>query len=198
MWTVGSMVAVLALAVPVLADDVFRWTDAAGRIHYSNSPSGASDATAVISGGFLVPREPEPPPPPLDAGEAASTDGDADDEESAKAAPAGDPDTLSAAASLRRNGLERDLRATDKRIADIDRRLGGLARTRGDRAASARVTTGIGTNLDVRSDEERALGTERDQLAQHAAEVRNEAANLRAEVTKRAGGTTPDWWVDLR
>src|SRR5689334_822229 len=109
-----------------------------------------------------------------------------------------DADAYSASASLRRNALERDLRATEKRVRDLDAQLTKLARARGERSDAAKATSGVGTNLDVRSEEEKALVTEKEQLAQHAVQVRSDAAQLRQEVTQHTGGATPDWWVDIR
>jgi len=173
MRTVGLMVGLLALAAPAWADEIERWTDAAGNVHYTNSPGPRtgddSDATAA---------------PAAHQGAATDTDSDAD--------------TYSTSASLRRNGLERDLRATEKRIRDIDAKLASLARARGQHAKGSAATGGVGTlAVDVRSEEEKALEAEREPLAQHAAEVRNEAARLKQEVTAHLGAT-PAWWIDLR
>jgi len=109
-----------------------------------------------------------------------------------------DADAYSTSASLRRNALERDLRATEKKIRDIDAKLASLARARGQHAKGSAATGGVGTvAVDVRSEEEKALEAEREPLAQHAVEVRNEAARLRQEVTARLGATPP-WWIDIR
>ena len=173
MRTVGLMVGLLAFAAPAWADEIERWTDAAGNVHYTNAPGprtgDESDATAA---------------PAAHGDAAADTDSDAG--------------AYSTSASLRRNALERDLRATEKRIRDIDAKLASLARARGQHAKGSAATGGVGTvAVDVRSEEEKALEAEREPLAQHAAEVRNEAARLKQEVTAHLGAT-PDWWIDLR
>jgi len=62
---------------------------------------------------------------------------------------------------------------------------------------AAASPTGAPDGIDLRSEEERTLATEREQLAQHADQVRNDAAKLREEVTARFGATPP-WWIDLR
>ena len=49
----------------------------------------------------------------------------------------------------------------------------------------------------MRSEEEKALAEEREQLAQHALEVKGVAVKLRDEVTARVG-ETPAWWIDVR
>src|SRR5207249_249212 len=59
----------------------------------------------------------------------------------------GDAQAFSAGVSLRRNALERDLRATEKRLRDLDARLAALVRARKRNGVAA----GAGTNLDLRS-----------------------------------------------
>jgi len=182
MRTVGLTVAALALALPAWSNDIYRWTDGSGQVHYSNTPNTGHGATSVGPGGTAALEG-------ASRQDAAATDRGKDGT---------DPAAFSASASLRRNAFERDLRATEKRIREIDTRLASLARARGARAEEARVTSGVGTNLDVRSEEEKALSEERDKLVQHATEVRADAGRLRDEVTAHAGGTTPDWWIDVR
>lgn len=173
MRTVGLMVGLLALAAPAWADEIERWTDAAGNVHYRNVPG---PRTGDAPDAAVAP--------------AVHNDGAADTDS--------DTDAYSTSASLRRNALERDLRATEKRIRDIDAKLASLARARGQHAKGSAATGGVGTvTVDVRSEEEKALETEREPLAQHAVEVRNEAARLRQEVTARLGATPP-WWIDIR
>ena len=170
-------VGMLALALPARSSDIYRWTDGAGNVHYSNTPSTGHAAKAVGPDGA----------PAVD-----------DDEDRTGADRDPDADAYSASASLRRNALERELRATEKRVHEVDAQLAKLARARGDRADAAKVTSGVGTNLAVRSEEEKALASEKEQLAQHAVQVRSDAAQLRQEVTQHSGGATPDWWVDVR
>jgi uncharacterized protein DUF4124 len=174
--------ACVALAAPGRAGDIYRWTDGAGKVHYSNMAADGDDARAV-----------EPGSAPSDAAASATAD-EADAREGA--APAGEVESYSASASLRRNALERELRATERRLRDLDGRLATLARARGQHAQGSAATGGVGTAaLDFRSEEEKALATEREQLAQHEADVRSDAARLRDEVTARLGGT-PTWWID--
>ena len=174
---VWLMAGMLALALPAWSSDIYRWTDGAGNVHYSNTPNTGHAAKAVGPDGAPAAGDDDASP-----GEDRNPDADA----------------YSASASLRRNALERDLRATEKRVHEIDAQLAKLARARGDRADAARTTSGVGTNLDVRSEEEKALATEKEQLAQHSVQVRSDAAQLRQEVTQHSGGATPDWWVDIR
>ena len=122
-------------------------------------------------------------------------------EEAAFTAPANagpDDAAFSADVSLRRNALERDLRATEKRLRELDTRLATLARARARNAANTVSTGGVrAPGAEMRSEEEKALAEEREQLAQHALEVKGVAVKLRDEVTARVG-ETPAWWIDVR
>jgi hypothetical protein len=182
-WTL----ALLALAVPGWSGDIYRWTDSAGSVHYSNMNIDGPDATAVAPGAPASSRD-------TARIDSAATRGDD--------AATGD-DVFSNGASLRRNAMERDLRATTRRLREVDARLATLARARSERTRGSDATGGVGApasapeGIDLRSEEERTLGTEREQLAQHVAQVRKDAADLREEVTAHLGGTPP-WWVDIR
>jgi len=106
-------------------------------------------------------------------------------------------DDFSTSASLRRQALERDLRASDHRLRDLDAQLATLARARMRNAGGSEATGGVrAPATDVRSDEEKALSAERDGVAQHVAEARGAYAKLREEVAARLGGT-PSWWIEL-
>jgi len=192
-WTL----AFLALATPGWSGDIYRWTDGAGNVHYSNMSAEGDDAAAVARDAPVAPPEEE-----ASAGLDGATDDTADEAAGGTTAPA-DPGAFSTDASLRRSALERDLGATQRRLHEVDARLAALARARGQHAQGSAATGGVATptaapeGIDLRSEEERTLATEREQLAQHADQVRDEAAKLRREVTARLG-TTPPWWIDLR
>jgi len=170
---VGLLVLGVAFAVPAGADDIYRWTDAAGGVHYANAPVAhpGTDRDTVAPG-----------------------------EETSYTAPAAAPadSSFSADVSLRRNALERDLRATEKRLRELDTRLATLARARARNANGSAATGGLrAPGADLPSEEEKTLTQEREQLAQHAIEVKGEAVKLRDEVTARLG-EIPAWWVDVR
>ncbi len=188
-WTL----AFLALATPGWSGDIYRWTDGAGNVHYSNMSAEGDDVAAVARDAPVAPPEEEA---------SASLDGATDEAAGGTVAPA-DPGAFSTNASLRRSALERDLGATQRRLHEVDARLAALARARGQHAQGSAATGGVATptaapeGIDLRSEEERTLATEREQLAQHTDQVRNDAAKLREEVTARFGATPP-WWIDLR
>ena len=125
--------------------------------------------------------------------------GDARQDVAPAAAPATeDAENFSTGASLRRQALERDLRASERRLRDLDARLAALARARTRNAGGSEATGGVrAVAADVRSEEEQRLAAEREQVAQHVADARAAYAKLREEVAARLGGT-PSWWIELR
>jgi hypothetical protein len=178
------MVATLALVVTTgaRADDIYRWTDHGGSVHYSNSPSSAPSTATRES----APSSHEP---------VASA---SDRKANADTATGEDADAFFASASLKRNALERDFRATRKEMQDIDGKLATLKRAREQHAQGSDATGGVGANLQVQSEEERTLAARREELTKHATEIQTEAGQLRTDVTAHAGGTTPAWWIDVR
>jgi hypothetical protein len=182
---VAVVVGLAGLGLTVLAarawsDEIYQWTDPNGRLHYSNTPTAAVPSRRL---GDLAPKAAEAPG-------ATGLEGAGVDTAGAEA--------LSTEASLKRNALERDLRATEKRLRAVDAQLATLGRARNQNARGSAATGGVGTlAFDVRSEEERGLATERDELGQHVADLHAEAAKLRDELTARLG-TTPPWWNDIR
>jgi hypothetical protein len=167
--------AVAGLAAPAHADDIYQWTDG-DLVHYSNTPSSGEPWKKVPDAGGVPDAEATVP------GGAPAADAEAD--------------SLSAQASLRRNALERDLRATRRRIQELDARLAALGRARGQNAKGSDATGGVGAQaLDFRSEEEKALAADREGLAKHVDEVHDEAAKIREELSARLGGV-PAWWND--
>ena len=176
---------VLACAVGGQAAEVFEWTDHDGQRHYSNVPAASAERKAIdVEQGVAKTRMPD------EEAAAAETRG-----------PRRSPEELAAfstSASLRRQALERDLRQTQRQLSDRDRRLAEFERARKAHAAGSLATGGVKTAAaDVRSEEEKSLAAEREQLAQHQAQTRSDYAKLKEEVTAKLG-TTPAWWIDLR
>jgi hypothetical protein len=184
-----TALALATLSLPAWAEDIYRWQDGSGRVVYSNSP---------IDGATRIPGVAAPAPAAAPTADAAAASGD--DGAAARPRPGTDEEVaaFSTSASLRRTQLERDLRDTERRLRTIDAELDRLADARTRHAGGSAATGGVGTvAVDLRSDEERTLGEERDALAQHAAELRSHAAELREEVAQALGGT-PAWWTDVR
>jgi hypothetical protein len=185
--TVGLIALVLAGASTARADDVFRWRDGGGQMHFSNVPAAGGESMGIEAA--------EP-----DAGATASASDTGMGEPATDRAPAaGEPDTaFSTSASLRRQQLERDLRDTKRRMHALDDQIGSLARARTQNSAGSVATGGVRANAtEARADEEKSLADEREQLKAHETEVRNAYTQLRDEVTTRLGGV-PDWWIEVR
>lgn len=195
----------VALVAPAWSQDVYRWQDGTGQVHYSNTPPAEGNVTRL--GEAPLPYAATPPDAPAEAAASETAVDDAGDDDlgageevAARPAPApgGDDAAVSTAASLRRSELERDLRATEKRRREVDAKLKSLAAQRTRFGAGSESLGGVRTSaLDLRSEEEKALEEEREQLSRHAVEVRSEGAKLRDEVSRKLG-SVPDWWIDLR
>jgi hypothetical protein len=184
-WVVAVLTTVGLSSRSAFADEIYRSVDATGGVHYSNGPSRATDDAASDQDGER------------NAGAAADTGTPAEPADTGTRADAADT-TFSTEASLRRNALERDLRTSEKQLRTLDQRLDVLGRARMKNAGGSAATSGVGTLAgDVRSEEEKTLAAQRQQLAQHVAEVRDAATKLRQEVTARLGAT-PEWWVEIR
>src|SRR5262245_11898866 len=127
--------ATVTLVTPAWSQEVFRWQDGAGQVHYSNTPAAAPDGAPVpddpmrFRGATPEPAAPEAEaaPQPQDDAAAAAPDEDplgaVADPTAPKRVSEDEAPGVSTDSSLRRNDLERDLRATQKRIAQIDDQL---------------------------------------------------------------------------
>ncbi len=175
-----ARVAALVLAVtvlPVWAAEIYVWRDRQGGQHFSNVPVPGAEVRDV---------EDAETAPPANRGEPVGS------------AAADTGSDFSTSASLRRQALERELRDTDRELRAVDAQLGAIGRVRTRNASGIEATGGIAGNAGaVRTDEEKALTERRQQLAQHAAELRTNYGKLREEVTARLGAT-PAWWIDVR
>jgi hypothetical protein len=176
----------VALAPPAPANEIYRWTDRAGGVHYSNTPTVGAEPTDMPASETGAAPE---------AGEREAT---ASEASPAEFEPTDEDRAYFASVSLKRNALERELRATDRQLRTLDERLSDMTRVRTRNRAGSEATGGVGTMaVDIRSEEERALAAERDEVGKRADELRAEGARLREEVTARVG-STPAWWIDLR
>jgi hypothetical protein len=193
-----AALAVFTMVTLGQSEEIQRWTDADGHVHYMNLPGGHGGGGG---GADIVERGGEP----TDVATHTQPGGDAEDPRNAAIPPpaqganaANDAqDAYSTQASLRRATLERDLRSTEKRIKEIDDQLAGLEKIRGKNAAGSVATGGVRASMEVRSPEEAQLAEEREKLDKHATEVRTDYAKLREEVSARLG-STPAWWIDVR
>jgi hypothetical protein len=191
MRTVGVVVGLIALVLGssvARADDVFRWRDGDGQMHFSNVPSPGAQPLAMESDDGAIGTASARP-----TGSGAAEAGI----QGAPAAMEADS-AFSTSASLRRQQLERDLRDTKRRMKALDDQIGSLARVRTQNAAGSVSTGGVRANAtEVRADEEKSLSEQREQLKAHETEVRGAYTQLHDEVTSRLGGV-PDWWIEVR
>ena len=188
----SALLMVVALTGSTLADEMYRWKDSSGGLHFENVPTperrSRGDGAEVPTGDIVADQGGEPADPSLY---------DSGDEAKRKKMTADEQETFSTDISSRRSQLERDLRGTESRIRQIDGQLATLARARTKNARGSEATGGVAAPANILSPEEDSLVDERDELAQHAVDVRNDAAELRQEVEARLG-TVPAWWTDIR
>jgi hypothetical protein len=185
-----TLIAVALVAPAWSGEDVYSWKDSSGRLHFTNTAAARDEpepAATEPAGAGAEPVEP-----------AAATDDASEEAVPVATAPLSEDESsaLSASVSLRRNEIERDLRNTERSIKDLDSRLGVLAHARKSQGAPAGAGVLPG-GIDLRSEEEKDLTAKREELAQHTAELRSQAAKLKQEVTAKLGGT-PSWWIDVR
>ena len=169
----------LAAAASAVEDQVYRWTDRAGQMHFSNVPAPGAEPTGIVSDEDLpvTPHTPEgaptdtAPQPPVPA------------QQQSDGAPGGD-ESESAQASLERRRLERQIKDADQQLRALDAQMAELATVRTQHARGGPVAGGLATNAaSFQSDEEKALARQRDS-------IRDNAAHLRAEHSKLSDQTT--------
>jgi hypothetical protein len=193
----GALLMVMALTGSSLADEMYRWKDSSGGLHFETVPAPGErrrreDAAEVPTGDIVADQGGEPVDPSLyDSGDSG------DEVKKKKKMTAGEQEALSTDISVRRSQLERELRGTESRIRQIDGQLATLARARTKNTRGSEATGGVAAPAHILSPEEESLVDERDELAQHAVDVRNDAAELRQEVEARLG-SVPAWWTDIR
>ena len=176
----------------VAAATMYTWHDARGVPHYSNVPVTGQRAIPIDDAETTA-AEPDPavPQPAVadDGAEPAAAPVAARDTPTAISDD--ERDQFSSHATLRRQGLERTYRAARRKLADVERQLASLGRTRTQHAAR-------GTNAaGAVADEERPLLTAKTAIEAELDQTRGAYAALATEVSARFG-SLPDWWVGLR
>ena len=151
-------------------DEVFRWTDPGGHMHFSNVPSPGSEATGIVSNEALPVTPPTPPGRPADTTHAAAQDG----------STAGSPDgEESAHTAVERQDLERQIKDAERQLHALDARLGDLAAVRTRFAKGTPVGGGLPSNASgVLSDEEKTLAQQRDSLQANVTRMRTDIGKL--------------------
>jgi hypothetical protein len=194
---VGALIVIVAFAGSSAAEDIYRWKDSAGGWHFENVPTPNPTTGGMQqregSGSETTAAAETPPADVL-------YDDNGNPIETAPAKKRLAPDEVaqySSDVSNRRSQLERELKSTERQLKSIDGRLATLEQARTKNARGSAATGGVGAPAHVLSPEEEELVEERDELAQHAVGLRNDAAQLRQEVEARLG-SVPPWWTDLR
>jgi hypothetical protein len=192
---VGVLVVIVVLAGTSTAEDIYRWKDPTGGLHLQNVPTPGQRSVLLDDSGSAG-SETSADATSSDTTDVAMSDG-GETPKRKKLTPEQEED-FSTEVSMRRATLEKELRGTEKRLRDVDGRLATLQRARLKNVNGSAATGGVGAPAyNVLSPEEEALVEERDELAQRAVEVRNDAVHLRQEVEDRLG-SVPAWWTDLR
>lgn len=146
-------------------DQVYRWADRGGHLHFSNVPSPGSEATGIVSNEELPVTPPAPPGQP-GATQGGSNPGSPDHEESPHAA-------------VQRQDLERQIKDAERQLHALDARLGDLAAVRTRFAKGTPVGGGLPSNAGgVLSDEEKSLAQQRDSLKAGVERMRADMGKL--------------------
>ena len=176
---VATAAILLGAARLAAAQDIYQWRDKAGNVHFSNVPTSQSEPTGLRD----------------DPSEAPQETGGADGTGQA-AAPSDEDAAYANDASNRRSALERQLRAAERQVKDIDTKLAALARARTRNAQGSAATGGVGTQATgVQSDEELALAEERVKAAKQVEALKASYDQLHDEVSAHLGAS-PDWWIN--
>src|SRR5688572_1134217 len=158
---VGALIVIAALAGISTAEEIYRWKDPQGGLHFENVPTPRS---------FQQPEgEASPAASSADADVLLDDDGNPiEGAKKARLAPDEEPG-YSTEVSTRRSQLERELKGTENRLKAIDGRLVTLQQARLKNVGGSEATGGVGAPAqNVLSPEEEALVEERDELAQRA------------------------------
>lgn len=149
-------------------DQVYRWTDHSGHLHFSNVPAPGAEATGIVSDEEL-PVTPAGTPDQPDDGTAPSP-ARAQPEAAAEESPH---------VAVERQDLEHQIRDAERQLQALDTRLDDLARIRTRFSKGSPVGGGFATNAaNVQSDEEKGLAKERDALQAGVNQMRADHAKL--------------------
>ena len=199
----------LLCAVPLLvlgasratADQVFRWTDEKGNVHFSNvAPAGQEEKTEES-----VPAEPEPAaiePESRSGTVGGATEGaPAEKTEPVKEKPGrfanlGD-DSFSAQVSRQLTALKREIAEAKRHVIELDDQIAAVREERGQAIDNALQTLqGVTNPSDVESEKEQALKKEKEETEKRIEAIRKEYGDLREEAVKRYG-SLPGWWLPI-
>lgn len=207
----GGRTVVIALlcTVPLLvlgasratADQVYRWTDEKGNVHFSNvAPAGQEEKTEEN-----LPAEPEPaaiePESRSGTVERAPEGAPAEKTEPGKEKPGRfadlNDDSFSAQVSRQRTALKREIVEAKGRLRDLDDQIAAVQEERRQAIGNALQTLqGVTNPSNVESEKEQALKKEKEETEKRIEAIRKEYRNLREEAVKRYG-SLPGWWLPI-
>jgi hypothetical protein len=204
---VGALIVIAALAGSSKAEEIYRWKDPLGGLHFANVPTPGHGSILLDESGSAEGSDGSQVSDSSASGGSEASEADVAVDENGqpvetvirkKKLSPDELDSYSTDVSIKRSQLERELKGTESRLRDIDGRLAMLQRARLKNSRGSAATGGVAANAaDVLSPEEQSLVEEREDLAQQAADMRSGAVHLRQEVEARLG-SVPSWWTDLR
>ena len=175
---------VVLLAASAAAQEVYRWKDPSGRLHFSNVGPGEKTSRSSGEVGAEVGRKRAP----SIARTAPKTEPDGKDPYSDLS-----EEQFSSVASRKRDDLRRELRDTKARIVAIDAELASLKRTRENtlREYSTKLQ-GFRMPEPIPSDREEELAEEKKEAEKKIADIHKRYAEVGDSAAKRHG-ETPSW-----
>lgn len=183
------------------ADQVYRWTDEKGNVHFSNvAPPGQEEKTEEGA-----PAAPEPPAsePEGPSGSVVESPESADSEkkEPAKEKPGRftnlSDDSFSARVSRQRAALKKDLAQAKRHVRELDEQIAAVREERHQATGGAVLSLqGVIAPGNVDSERELLLKKDKEETEKRIQEIRKEYDELREEAVKRYGGV-PGWWLSI-
>lgn len=185
------------------ADEIVRWTDAKGRVHFSNvapppSQAQGGEASAGGTAGEAPPAVAAPAPAAPEVAPAPS-------EPAAREAAAGKPgpysnlsaEAFSSVASRQRMRLKSDLAAAKQHVREIDERLATIRAEKSQAVGDAMaLLQGMYAPANAASTKEQELVADKKATEDRVDGIRKQYGELRDEAVRRYGGL-PDWWLPI-
>jgi hypothetical protein len=184
------------------AQKMYKWTDQDGKVHFSNvapqgdepqQPSGVSGTQAQDAVGASAPAP---------TGEAASTNNEAPNEVAENlpdsATSSVSDEAFSSEVSATRSRLRRELTQAKDEAREASEQLAEAKRLNQEsqQPGLAMLQRAMDPQVKAESDED-AIRSRKAKADAKIADIRAQYDALRAEATKRNGGTQPSWWLPI-
>ena len=183
------------------ADQVYRWTDEKGKVHFSNvAPPGQEEKTEESAPAAPEPLTSEPEGPSGSVVEPRES-ADSEKKEPAKEKPGRfsdlSDDSFSTRVSRQRATLKKDLAQAKRHVRDLDEQIAAVREERSQATSGAILSLqGVTAPGNVDSERELALKKDKEDTEKRIQEIRKEYDELREEAVKRYGGV-PGWWLSI-